>query len=143
MATAIARFIEGSAATKADVDAVVGVLRGAFGRIESHERERVQDALATGRSRYYLARLRDAPVAAVHVIPLGERTGIYGFGVAPAHQDRGIGRAFLSQLMTMLQTEGATRYALEVETTNAAAQRVYHACGFTTTTTYGYYVVPV
>jgi ribosomal protein S18 acetylase RimI-like enzyme len=131
------------AATHGDVDALIRVLRGAFGRVEERERERVERALRAGRSRYYLARQAGEPVGVAHVIPLEARTGIYGFGVAPEQQGRGIGRAFLSQLMGLLHAQGATCYALEVETTNAAAQAVYRACGFTTTTTYGYYAVAV
>ncbi len=130
-------------ATADDVEALIQVLRGAFGRTEERERERVEGALASGRSRYYLARLDGAPVGVAHVIPLGARTGIYGFGVAPELQGRGIGRAFLTQLMAQLHADGATRYALEVDTTNAAAQAVYRACGYAITTTYGYYAVPV
>jgi ribosomal protein S18 acetylase RimI-like enzyme len=128
-------------AAQGDVDALIHILVGAFGRLEARERERVEGALAAGRSRYYLARLAGVPLGAAHVIPMGARTGIYGFGVDPAHQGRGIGRAFLSQLMALLGTAGATRFALEVETTNAAAQAVYRVCGFAITTTYGYYPV--
>ncbi|HEV2235647.1 MAG TPA: GNAT family N-acetyltransferase [Ktedonobacterales bacterium] len=128
-------------ATHDDVDSLVRILVGAFGRLEARERDRVEGALAAGRSHYYLARLGGEPVGAVHVIPMGARMGIYGFGVSPAHQGRGIGRAFLAQLMALLAAVGATRFALEVDTTNAAAQAVYRACGFATTTTYGYYPV--
>jgi ribosomal protein S18 acetylase RimI-like enzyme len=128
-------------ATHDDVESLLHILIGAFGRVEERERERVTDVLEAGRSRYYLARLDGAPVGAVHVIPLDERTGIYGFGVATEYQGRGIGRAFLAQLMGLLRADGATRFALEVDTTNAAAQAVYRACGFATTTTYGYYPV--
>lgn len=127
--------------SQADVEALIRILLVSFGRLEEHERERVNGALEAERSRYYLARLDGVPVGAVHIIPLDERTGIYGFGIAPEYRGRGIAHAFLSQLLPLLSAEGATRFALEVDTTNVAAQAVYRACGFTTTTTYGYYAV--
>jgi ribosomal protein S18 acetylase RimI-like enzyme len=130
-------------ATRADAETLVHVLLATFGRTEERERERVRMALEGGRSTYYLARLEGQPVAVAHVIPLGELTGIYGFGVAPERRGRGIARAFLSRLMDLLRAEGATRFGLEVDTTNAAAQAVYRACGFATTTTYGYYRVAI
>jgi ribosomal protein S18 acetylase RimI-like enzyme len=128
-------------ATHEDVEPLVTILVGAFGRVEERERARVEGAVAAQRSRYYLARLAGVPVGAVHVIPMGARTGIYGFGIEPTYQGRGIGRAFLSQLMSLLGAEGAARFALEVDTTNSAAQAVYRACGYATTTTYGYYSI--
>jgi ribosomal protein S18 acetylase RimI-like enzyme len=128
-------------ATEADIEALMHVLLAAFGRPVDRQLERIRSALVTGCASYFLARLEGAPVAAVNVQRRGDRTGIYSFGVAPEQRGRGIGRAFLSQLMDLLRAEGATRFALEVDTTNAAAQAVYRACGFVTTTTYGYYVV--
>jgi ribosomal protein S18 acetylase RimI-like enzyme len=129
------------AATGGDVEAVIRVLGGAFGRGAERERERVERTLRAGRSRYYLAHLAGEAVGVAHVIPLDARTGIYGFGVVPEQQGRGIGRAILSQLMELLRAQSATRYALEVDTTNAPARAVYRACGFNITTTYGYYGV--
>jgi len=81
-------------------------------------------------------------VASLKVYPYErDGAGIYAFGVLPEYRGRGIGRQLLTEVCQQLRTEGRTRIALEVETTNATAHRLYLACGFVERTTYGYYAL--
>jgi len=88
---------------------------------------------------YYLGRLGATPVGTLKVYRWGTKAGIYAFGVLPAYRGQGLGRAILMQTLAALPAAGMTRFALEVETDNVTAIRLYESAGFVATTTYGYY----
>ena len=70
--------------------------------------------------------LRPASQAAsnAHVI------AVAGLAVDPAWQGRRIGRRLVAAAVAMAQSRGARRVRLHVLGHNAAARRVYEACGF-------------
>ena len=61
----------------------------------------------------------------------------------PAYRGRGLGRAALVAALARLRAAGIPRIGLEVETDNTPAFRLYEQTGFVTTTTYGYYAIPL
>ncbi|MGH9302924.1 MAG: GNAT family N-acetyltransferase [Acidimicrobiales bacterium] len=72
----------------------------------------------------------------------GERSaGIYGFGVMPEHQGRGIGRRALGAVTRSLRKEGIEQIHLEVAVSNDAALKVYESCGFDRVGTDDYYEI--
>ncbi|HVH69119.1 MAG TPA: ribosomal protein S18-alanine N-acetyltransferase [Gemmatimonadales bacterium] len=55
---------------------------------------------------------------------------ILNLGVAPAHRRRGVGRALVERVLTVLAGRGARVVFLEVRETNAVARRLYQSLGF-------------
>ena len=55
---------------------------------------------------------------------------MHTIGVDPAHQERGIGRALLRELLALADAQRATVF-LEVRTDNGAARALYESEGFT------------
>jgi ribosomal protein S18 acetylase RimI-like enzyme len=56
---------------------------------------------------------------------------LIGMMVAPAHQGQGVGRALLAQALERLQADASLALVtLSVTASNAAAVRLYEACGF-------------
>jgi RimJ/RimL family protein N-acetyltransferase len=53
-----------------------------------------------------------------------------GLAVDPAHQERGLGRRLVTAAVAEGRRRGARRLRLRVLGHNAAARRVYEACGF-------------
>ena len=50
--------------------------------------------------------------------------------VAPAHQNRGVGRRLLRRMLRLAAEHGADTVFLEVRTSNTAAQQLYQSEGF-------------
>jgi len=63
-----------------------------------------------------------------HAVDEGE---ILNLGVAPDQRRRGVGRALIESMLSRLGDEGVVNVFLEVRESNAAAQRLYAALGFT------------
>jgi RimJ/RimL family protein N-acetyltransferase len=55
---------------------------------------------------------------------------LHGLAVDPARQGRGVGRALVAAALADARGRGARRLRLRVLGHNAAARRVYEACGF-------------
>lgn len=92
-----------------------------------------RDELAMGHP-YRAARVRDelvgyAGLAFVAGPPQAEAE-VHTIGVDPAHQERGIGRALLRELLALADAQRATVF-LEVRTDNAPARALYESEGFT------------
>ena len=92
-----------------------------------------RDELAMGHP-YRAARVRDelvgyAGLAFVAGPPQAEAE-VHTIGVDPAHQERGIGRALLRELLALADAQRATVF-LEVRTDNGAARALYESEGFT------------
>ncbi|HUS14402.1 MAG TPA: GNAT family N-acetyltransferase [Chloroflexia bacterium] len=118
---------------------IAPILAVSFEDTEASVTRRITADFADPDTTYYLGRLGDTPVGALKVYHWGTKAGIYAFGVLPAYRGQGLGRAILMQTLALLPAEGMTRFALEVETDNTPAVRLYESTGFVTLTTYGYY----
>jgi mycothiol synthase len=130
-------------ATARDVETVTRIMSAAFQDDEEAVRRRVSREIVDAHGPFLLAERDGVAVGSLKVYAMGPETGIYAFGVLPEHQGRGYGRAFLMLAMERLAANGDTRFVLEVDPDNAPAIAVYRACGFTPTTTYGYYALDV
>lgn len=123
------------------LDRLTEIITVSFGDPEEMARATIVESMDLQSEQYYLAWLDQTPVGALKVVYEPPRAGIYGFGVLPAHQGRGIGRQMLFQICERLLAQGYHPISLEVETNNARAIGVYRACGFKETTVYNYFWV--
>jgi ribosomal protein S18 acetylase RimI-like enzyme len=87
----------------------------------------------------YLALLDGAPVAIGGVGIEADEATIYGIGVSPDMQGRGIGRGVVALLLRRLLSTSDNDVLIEVDSANAALLHLYLACGFTKESTSGYY----
>lgn len=106
------------------------LLKGAFGG------DPQVDVLHRHGDTTYVAELAGVAVGTVRLSLHGTSEGhpatgaVYGFGVDPAYQGRGIGRDVLERCCRLLRAQGCARLTLEVETANDTALGLYLSTGF-------------
>lgn len=77
---------------------------------------------------------RNGSVVAAALLGVRDTRGwVGGFGVAPAHRKRGLGRALLAEVLERAWSLSLDSVALEVLAENVAARKTYDAGGFRTT----------
>ncbi|HEX3269261.1 MAG TPA: GNAT family N-acetyltransferase [Ktedonobacterales bacterium] len=130
-------------ATSQDYDALADVLVSAFGGSYDHTRARIEAEAGEGDGRYLVGEVDGQLVGGLKLYEHDGRAGIYAFGVSQEERGKGYGRAILQQTIEIARADGFPRIYLEVDDDNTVARRLYESSGFQTTTTYGYYVVPL
>jgi ribosomal protein S18 acetylase RimI-like enzyme len=130
-------------AEAADAETIGAITASAFGDPPADVTRWARQDLDRPDRRWFLASRDGVPVGSLRVIAKGGEADITAFGVLPAHQGRGYGRAILSRTIALLLAEGLSAIYIETETDNAAALGLYRSCGFVERHTYGYYRVAV
>jgi ribosomal protein S18 acetylase RimI-like enzyme len=102
--------------------------RVAFKRLRALLTER------SGRTRAFVARLKDEPVGAIEVFRGSETAGVHGLSVLDRYQGRGIGSALIEQGCRDAAENGATEIVLSATT---EGQRPYERRGFTEVRRFG------
>lgn len=127
-------------AISTDAEVIAYITAACFGGSEEKAKERVLERFADeGHNEYYLAKADGQDVGCLSLYLGDKRSGIYAFGILPQYRRLGYGRQMLEQLIMKLRAESPKPIELEVETNNHSAYALYHSCGFTEVTTYGYY----
>jgi len=125
-----------------DATFIAGALAAAFG---TPAPDVVLDEGWDGSDRYLVVERDGELVGTLRVSRQEDRgvssAGIYGFGIVPERQGRGIGRRVLADVVTSLRDEGVERITLEVAVNNDAALKVYESCGFERVGTDDYFLV--
>jgi ribosomal protein S18 acetylase RimI-like enzyme len=129
--------------TPADYDALAEVLVSAFGGYFDRTRARIAEEAREHEGRYLVGEVGGRLVGGLKLYEHDGRAGIYAFGVSKEERGKGYGRAILQQTIEIARANGCPRIFLEVDDDNTVARRLYESSGFQTTTTYGYYVVPL
>lgn len=127
----------------ADVDTLARVTSASLDRPEEETRQHLQQDLTDPTQSFYIASLDQIPFGTLKTFAMGNKIGIYAFGVLPDYRGRGLGKQFMTQVIKRLMSEHWTRFALEVETNNVNAIGLYRSLGFKETTTYGYYKLEI
>jgi ribosomal protein S18 acetylase RimI-like enzyme len=125
----------------ADAATIARITAAAFGDPPEDVDSWIAADLARPDRRWFLGMVAGEPIGNLRVIAVDGGRDITAFGVLPAQQGRGYGRALLSQTIALLRDESASPINIEVETDNAAALGLYQSCGFAPQHTYGYYRV--
>lgn len=132
-----------------EIDKLVTVQARSFGDSEALVLLMVTKFLQEPQEHFYLARFGEAdlgcrePVGVMRVRDAEGENSIHAFGVLPDYRGRGYGRQMLEEAIRCIRARNQKPIALEVETTNRAAIRLYETCGFRIRTTYNYYIVDV
>ena len=130
-------------ATEAELDAMARISAQSFAEEAEQALSFLKLAIHSDTRTQFLARLSGEPVAIGAIgIADGEAT-IYGIGVLPRLQGRGIGRGVIALLLQEIRQRGIKEVCIEVNSKNEAALHLYQSCGFVVASTYGYYRVPV
>ena len=140
-------------ATPDDVDTIVSIQEQGFGRHENGTYHRVSQLLHDPASPFYLACLtnqqagQDGAIGAFRFDVTSARVGIYAFCLLPSYQGHGYGRQMVESAINVAQAAfpaiNLHNIFLEVDVTNMRAFNLYTSCGFSTRTTYIYYVLPL
>lgn len=80
---------------------------------------------------FLVARIENQPVGTIMVGYEGHRGWINYLGVDPDHQQRGIGRALMTEAERLLRERGCPKINLQVRKTNRGALAFYEKIGFT------------
>ncbi len=122
-----------------DLDDLTFISSKVFEETEDHARQLLSRVIASEHRAQYLARLQGEPVGIVSVGRENGVTTIYGLGVLPQMQGRGIGRGIISLLLTETLPQHTDKLLIEVDSSNAGALHLYLSCGFVTQASFGYY----
>lgn len=93
--------------------------------------------------RVWVVTLNGTTIGKIQTTQTGDEIYINAFVILPEYRGRGYGKATLNCLVTQLVNEKHPLISLEVETENANALSLYKQAGFTLTTAYDYYRLPV
>jgi ribosomal protein S18 acetylase RimI-like enzyme len=107
------------------------------------EPDALREALQKAGERFFLAKIDRETVGQIGVVvPLNGDVYLRAVGILPERRRQGLGRQMLATTVHRLMAEGHRRFTLDVETDNAQALTLYHACGFRQTMVYDYSHVP-
>ena len=126
-------------ATESDLDAMSKISAESFAEAPEQAYQFMMKAMAADDRVQYVARLNGEPVGIGCIgYDDGEAT-IYGLGVLPSLQGKGIGRGIISLMLEKLLESNVGRILIEVDNTNANAMHLYLSCGFVHESVYVYY----
>jgi ribosomal protein S18 acetylase RimI-like enzyme len=149
-----------------DVETLSLISAASFGQFVEGTKRHILENMQMPRVQYYLGMLgnvdpfladvsrgerSEEAVGCLNLFEAEREYGIYAFAVLPQYRRRGFGRQMLEQIIKEVHArnvcfdvsrdERSLDIALEVETQNENAIRLYRSCGFVEVTTYGYYNV--
>ena len=129
--------------TEEDLDAMAHISALSFQEPEEQARGFMVKAMSSDHRTQYIARLNGLPVGIGCIgYEDGEAT-IYGLGVLPDMQGRGIGRGIIALMLDIMRANNTERILIEVDDSNANALHLYLSCGFVQESVYTYYRAPV
>ena len=126
-------------ASVADRDDLAAITAAAFGDQLTEVTKWIAQDESRDDRRWFVVTLGARPIGSLRVVRVGAGLDITAFGVIPAQQGRGYGRALLAWSIATLLAEGERLINIEVATDNAAALGLYRSCGFVARHTYSYY----
>ncbi|MFT8718340.1 ribosomal protein S18-alanine N-acetyltransferase [Acetobacter sp.] len=112
--------------------AVLAALQGAaFAPSARWQEKAFSELFATPGVTALLGSIDGTPVGFVLARSVADEAEILTLAVSPSCQRRGVARALMEKLMTLLAERETERLFLEVSVNNCPARALYTACGFT------------
>ena len=131
------------AALESDLDDMTAISSASFDESPDQARHFVACSLAAENRTQYIAHLNGDPVG---IGAIGDESGeytLFGLGVLPQFQGRGVGRGMIALMLDLLIARGAQSILIEVDSANERALHLYQSCGFCIESSSDYYRVPV
>jgi GNAT superfamily N-acetyltransferase len=122
-----------------DLDILSSVSGASFQEDREHARQMIARVIASDDRAQYLAHLGGEPVGIVSTGLSNAEITIYGLGVTPGMQGKGIGRGILSLLLKDLLERHTGDILIEVDSVNSNALHLYLTSGFVADAVFGYY----
>jgi ribosomal protein S18 acetylase RimI-like enzyme len=129
--------------SEADAKELSRLIRLSFNRESWGSSADVQRDLNEAGSRYFLASLAGKNIGQIGALQEPGEMYIRVVGIDPVFQGKGYGRQMLALLLDKLKSEGHSKFSLDVVTENRNALSLYISCGFSETTVYDYYIIPI
>ena len=131
------------AANETDLDDMTAISSASFDETPDQARHFIECSLNAVNRTQYVALLHGEPVG---IGAIGYESGeytLFGLGVLPQFQGRGIGRGIIACMLERLINDCAQNILIEVDSANNRALHLYQSCGFCIESSYDYYRTPV
>lgn len=130
-------------ATPADLDDLCAISAACFPEPPEQTRRLLLRSMESENRAQYVAHLDGEPAGICAIGYEENEATIFGLAVAPALQNKGIGRGILALIRNVLLEQNVSSLLIEVDSTNAPALHLYLSCGFVAEAVNGYYRLPV
>lgn len=135
-------------AEREDLEAVIAMTQAIFNDSPDDARSMTLKAFESKDRVQYIAMLREQSVEQSDEQPVGMASvfiedgeaWIFGLGILPGYQGKGLGGEMLDQLIARTKSRGIENISIEVDSTNESAFHLYTKHGFETETAFEYHV---
>lgn len=126
-------------AQESDIPQMAQLSSDTFGEKLNEARNLIESAFKD-ENRHNFVVLMDGDMVGIGGVNTGDpELYIFGLGISPQHQNKGIGRVMLQKIIAELQKSYDRGIVLEVDSENARASHLYTTSGFEVRTQYDYY----
>jgi ribosomal-protein-alanine N-acetyltransferase len=115
-----------------DLDEIMRIEELCFRPSERFSRETYRSLLLRRDIAFVVAEIDDRIVGFVAAEARGLKGYVYTINVHPEHQGKGIGKALMKEIETIMRNAGAKIMELEVRADNKRAIKMYESLGYTT-----------
>ena len=126
-------------ADREDLEAVIAMTQAIFHDSPDDARSMTLKAFESKDRVQYIALLENQPVGMASVYTEESEAWIFGLGILPGYQGKGLGGEMLDQLIARTKGRGIENIAIEVDSTNVSAFHLYTKHGFETETAFEYH----
>ncbi len=126
-------------AQDSDIPEMARLSSETFGETFEEARHLVESAFKDNNRHNFVVLLNDEMVGIGGVNTGDPDLYIFGLGISPQHQNKGLGRIMLAKIICELQKSYDRDIVLEVDSENARAFHLYTTSGFEVRTQYDYY----
>ena len=126
-------------ADREDLEAVIAMSQAIFHDNPDDARSMTHKAFESKDRVQYIALLDNQPVGMASVFTEEGEAWIFGLGILPGYQGKGLGGEMLDQLIARTKGRGIGNIAIEVDSTNESAFHLYTKHGFETETAFEYH----
>ena len=127
-------------ADREDLEAVIAMSQAIFHDSPDDARSMTLKAFESKDRVQFIALLENQPVGMASVFTEEGEAWIFGLGILPGYQGKGLGGEMLDQLIERTKGRGIENIAIEVDSTNESAFHLYTKHGFETETAFEYHV---
>ena len=122
-----------------DLEDIVLLGQQVFNYSYGDAKSMIQKPLEADNRTQYIAILDNRLIGMGAVSFESDEASIFGLGISPKYQGKGLGKEFLNLILEDLKKKEIQNVSIEVDSSNKNAFNLYVKCGFEVETTYDYY----